>query len=284
MTVRKFLLPAVAFASVLGVESGAQTVRENSAYGYADLVDLADAAPLVAEAQVREAMRLKDATGLPQGVARFYIEADVLALIRGAGGMPPRINYVADIPLDARGKAPKLKNLRVILLARPVHGKPGSIQLVAPDAQLNWSESESTRIRTILSELTAKDSPPRILGIGNAFHTPGAIPGEGETQIFLNTPTGDPVSLIVLRRPGQQPRWAVALGEIVDEAARPPEQETLLWYRLACSLPAQLPEASLAGVEPAQAQMARTDYRLIRQGLGKCARMRAGNAQPSLSR
>lgn len=275
MTIGKFLFPAMAVAAFFATESGAQIVRTNSEFSYADLADLAVNAPIAVEAEVRSAVRLKDAGGSTAGVARFFVEADVLALIRGTGGLPPRINYIADVPLDARGKAPKLKKMRVILLARRVPGKADSVQLMAPDAQIPWSESTSDRIRGILNEATARGAPPRITGVGNAFHTPGAIPGEGETQIFLNTETGDPVSLLVLRRPGQAPRWAVAMGEIVDEAARPPAVDTLLWYRLACSLPARLPDSSLEGTDPAQAQTARADYSIIRRGLGACTRTRA---------
>ena len=68
--------------------------------------------------------------------------------------------------------------------------------------------------------------------IGNAFHVAGSLPGEGETQMFLTTADARPVSLSILRRPGEQPRWAVALAEIVDEAAGPPQRDTFLWYRL----------------------------------------------------
>src|SRR5207253_7979853 len=104
--------------------------------------------------------------------------------------------------------------------------------------------------RRIAADLVAADTPPTITGIGNAFHVPGALPGEGETQIFLTTADNRPVSLSILRRPGEQPRWAVALSEIVDEAAAPPARDTLLWYRLACSLPAALPAASTASLAP----------------------------------
>lgn len=285
MTVRKFLAPMVAAVAFFSMESAAQTVESAPAYSYADLADLADSAPVVIDAQIREAIRIKDPTAanVPAGMWRFYIKADVLALIRGTEGSPSRIDYIVDVPLNARGKPPKLKKSRVLLLARPVVGKPESLQLIAPDAQLAWSESLDTRIRGVLAELVARDSPPRIAGIGNAFHTPGAIPGEGETQIFLNTEHGDPVSLLVLRRPGQEPRWAVALGEIVDEAARPPRRESLLWYRLACTLPARIPDHSLESADPAAADIARADYQIVREGLGRCDRTR-GKAAQSLPR
>jgi hypothetical protein len=120
-------------------------------------------------------------------------------------------------------------------------------------------------------------APPRITGIGNAFFVPGALPGEGETQVFLTTADNQPVSLTVLRRPGERPRWAVALSEIVDEAAGPPPAETLLWYRLACSLPRTLPERSTASLGPADADQARADYRFIMDALGPCGRTRTAS-------
>jgi hypothetical protein len=100
------------------------------------------------------------------------------------------------------------------------------------------------------------------------------LPGEGETQVFLTTANGAPVSLTVLRRPGEQPRWAVALSEIVDEAAAPPARDTLLWYRLACALPADLPEQSIASLAAPDATLAREDYGYVREQLGACRRTR----------
>ena len=112
------------------------------------------------------------------------------------------------------------------------------------------------------------------MGLGDAFHVAGTVAGEGETQIFLRTENGDPVSLSVLRRPGQPPRWAVALGEIVDEAARAPVPGTLLWYRLACSLPPVLPARAVRTLAVADAEAARADYRLVIEALGPCGRTR----------
>ena len=76
----------------------------------------------------------------------------------------------------------------------------------------------------------------------------------------------------MLRRPGQPPRWGVSWTEIVDQAARPPERETLQWYALACFLPPRLPESAFLQSEPAAQARAREDYRLILDQLGPCAR------------
>jgi len=66
----------------------------------------------------------------------------------------------------------------------------------------------------------------------------------------------------------------VALSEIVDDAAAPPAPDTLLWYRLACTLPPRLPSAALSEAGPAEAQAIQADYRLVIEGLGPCARNR----------
>lgn len=253
-----------------------QGVVPQHVLSYADLADLTLAAPMVISAQVSRTVRLKPAQApdIPAGEARLYVEATVTTLIRGAQGVPAQVSYLVDVPLDSRGRVPKLKKQQVLLMARPVAGRPGEIRLVAPDAQLPWSAETETRVRSIVLASTRADAPPEITGIGNAFHVPGSLPGEGETQIFLTTADHRPVSLSVLRRPGEQARWAVALSEIVDEAGAPPAPDTLLWYRLACFLPTQLPAGAVESAEPDQAEIARADYRLVIAGLGACVRTR----------
>lgn len=243
---------------------------------YADLADFSADTPLVVEAQIRNGIKVKPerAPGLPQGYQRFYVEARVISLIRGQGGIGRDISYIVDLPVDFRGKTPKLKKRHVLLFAVPVNGKPGSIQLVARDAQIDWSQGNAAMLRNILAEAVASDAPPRITGVGNAFHSPGSIPGEGETQIFLNTKDRQPVSLSILRRPGQEPQWAVSLGEIVDESASVPARDSLLWYRLACFLPHELPARAVTSLEPGNAATAREDYQAVLSGLGPCGRTR----------
>lgn len=264
------LAPADLLAQTPAAPTAAASGYAATAYTYADLADLSVNAPVVIDAQIKSAIRIEE--GAPAGMARFYVEATVRSLIRGPAGSPALVTYVADVPIDARGKPPKLKKMRVLLLARQVPGKPGALQLLAPHAQIPWSQPVDTQLRAILGELTAAGAPPRITGIRSAFHVPGTIQGEGETQIFIQTETGNPVSFSILRRPGEIARWSVALGEIVDEAAGPPKPGTLLWYRLACSLPPQLPERAIDPGDPANAARAREDYRVVRDGLGACER------------
>ena len=279
MAIRDFwrgLLPLL-LAAAAAAPAESQTPSA-AAFTYADLADLALAAPVAAHVRVAKAVALKGeaAAAAAPGTARFYVEADVAALIRAPRGMPARVRYVVDLPRDARGKAPKLrKGSEFLLLARPVEGHPGELQLTAPDAQLPYSPERASTVRAILAEASAGDAPPRISGIGRAFHVPGAIPGESETQIFLLAADGRPVSLTVLRRPGETPQWAVALSEIVDQAAAPPQRDTLLWYRLACTLPRTLPAQSLAGADRSAAAAIRADYGLVLDRLGPCRRSRS---------
>lgn len=242
---------------------------------YADIVDLADTAPLVAHVRIRNIIPLKpeQAGDVPAGHKRLFVEGDVMGLIRGEAGIAPLVSWLYDAPVDARGKLPKLKKAQVILFARP-GGRPGQIQLVARDAQIPATPAEIERVKTILSALVARDAPPRILGLGDAFHVAGTVAGEGETQIFLRTENGDPVSLSILRRPGEQPRWAMALGEIVDEAAKAPAPGSLLWYRLACTLPPALPARAVRTLSVQDAEAARADYRVVIDALGPCGRTR----------
>jgi len=227
---------------------------------------------MVIDATIASAVAIKgaEATGVRPGFGRYYITADVGALIRGSAALSATIGYLADVPLDSRGRAPKLKKQRVLLFARAVPNSPDQVQLVDLAGQRLWSPELDALTRRIAAEVVAPDAPPQITGIGNAFHVPGTLPGESETQIFLTTAKHEPVSLQVLRRPGEQPRWAVALGDIVDEAAGPPKRDTLLWYRLACGLPRTLPDSALTKEEPANAAAAREDYALVLAALGPC--------------
>jgi hypothetical protein len=274
------LLAAPATAGQLPPASPPAAASEQGALPYPDLADLVLVSPVILDGVVRSTARIKpaEAVGLAAGAARLYVEVDATALIRGPGGLPPRVGYLLDLPLDAHGRVPKLKKQRVLVLARPVLGSPTQLQLAARDAQLAWTPATDARVRRIARELVNPDAAPAITGVGGAFHVPGALPGEGETQIFLRTADAKPVSLSVLRRPGETPRWAVALSEIVDESAGPPARDTLLWYRLACGLPRALPGAATAQLGEADAAKAREDYAFVLDRLGPCTRRRAATS------
>lgn len=229
-------------------------------------------APLIIDGTVRSAARIRgdEAAGLAPGHVRFYVTVDVLSLIRGTTAIPSRVGYLVDLPFDSRGRPPRLNRLRVLLFARPVPGRADQVQLLSNDAHHDWSPERDALIRRIAQEVVSTDAPPEITGVGNAFHTPGDLPGQGETQIFLLTARNDPISLSILRRPDGSRNWAVSLGEIVGEGSRPPARDTLLWYRLACGLPGALPDGNVAADMPEHAAIVREDYQFVLESLGPC--------------
>jgi len=242
---------------------------------YADLVDLALPAQLVALAEVRKAIRLKpeEAPGLGPDRARLYIEARTLDLLVG-DDIGESIRFLADVPLDARGKPPKLGRTEVIVLGRAVPDRIDELQLVAPDAMVLLTPAREATLRAILTETSRPDAPPAITALREALHVSGNLAGEGETQLFLGTASGAPVSISVLRRPGQPTTWGVSFTEIVDSAARPPLPATLAWYRLACGLPTRLPERANISSTLADRRIAAEDYAQVLADLGPCSRKR----------
>jgi len=288
----RLMLPAaLASLSVLTIGNSAVSAMQppapanaasSSPYSYADLADLASIAPIVLQAQIADSTKLKPerAPGLAAGHTRFYVEAEVTSLIRGSGPLAKRIAYLVDLPLGPNGKPVKLKRKQPILLfARPVAaGTAGaastsSVQLVAPDSQLAWDPATEAQLRAILTELVKTGAPPRVTGIANGFHVPGTLPGEGETQLFLDTATGEPVSLIITTRADGSRTWSAAFGEIVDGAGVP-KRGTLAWYRLACGLPRTLPLSKLAGTPAEDRRKAAADYAAVLGALGACTRTR----------
>ena len=245
-----------------------------SPFSYADVADLATIAPLVVDARVRSASALppERAPGISPDKVRIYVEADVIALIRGTGPLAARVAWLVDLPRDAKGRPPKLNKQRLLVFARPV--STGQIALVAPDAQLAWDTPTDALVRRVISEVVKPGAPGAVTGIANAFHQAGTLPGEGESQFFVETASGEPLTLSVISAPGRPRQWAAAFGEIVDGSAAVPARDTLGWYRLACGLPRVLPPGTLVGAGPREQAAATADYRFILEQLGECKRSR----------
>lgn len=243
---------------------------------YADLADLADAAPLIARVQPRGLAALEPAraANLRQGWGRFYVEAKTQEVIFGRIALGEAVRFLVDLPLDAKGKPPQFKKKSVLLFARPVPARPGELQLVAPDAMLLWDAALDVRLRAILAEFNAPGAPQKIRGVREAIHVPGNLAGEGETQIFLATADGEPAAITVRRVPGQSPVWSVSFSEVVGEAGKVPPPDSLAWYRLACFLPAGLPAGTNVSGSPRDRAQALADYRYILDRLGPCQRRR----------
>lgn len=204
---------------------------------YADFADLAGAADVVALATVKSTATLPPERA--GNVAPGHARLYVEAQTSAllvGNGLGESVSYLADVPLDARGG-------------------PGDLRIGRDQRQ--FAGPARHRVR-------------------EALYTPGNLAGEGETQIFLATPSAQPVSISLVRRPGQPPRWGVSLGEIVASAARPPVRDTLAWYRLACFLPRALPPRANISDPGASAQQAAADYAQVMADLGPCERDRTG--------
>lgn len=243
---------------------------------YADLVDLSDSAPLVLKAQIRRQSTVEPerSPGLRPGWVRLYVRATVEALLFGKTAVSDSQVYLVDVPLDARGRPPKLTKTSVLLFARPVPNRPGELQLVTPDAQVASTPERDAKVRAIIGELLTPGAPGRIGGVREAINVPGDLAGEGETQLFLTTKDGAPVAITVSRKTGEPPRWNVSFSEVVETEAKPPVPETLSWYRLACFLPRRLPPTVNLSEGEAARQQAEADYQFVLQQLGTCARTR----------
>jgi hypothetical protein len=249
---------SVALAGASPVVAQPQNQQGLQILTYADLADLGAGAPVVAYVRVRGADRLnaREATTVRAGYTRFEISAEVTALLRGTSGLPARIRYLIDLPNDSRGRPARIaRRGEYLIMANRVPSRPDAVRLVTADAQVPYSPAAAEMLRSIVREASGADAAPRITGIGRAFSVAGNLPGESETQFFLQTADQRPISLSVLRRPGEQVRWSVSLGEIVGEGAAPPQPNTLLWYRLACTLPARLPADTLNEATPEESPL-----------------------------
>ncbi len=117
---------------------------------------------------------------------RLYIEAETLALISGRAPFGESLRYLVDVPVDARGKAPKYRKQEVLLVRRRPGSRASELQTRFTDAQMVWTPQLESELRPILAELVAADSPPVVIGIRDALSIRGNLSGESETQIFLD--------------------------------------------------------------------------------------------------
>ena len=246
-----------------------------SSVSYPDLVGLADSTPLIIRALPRKiaAVEPARARNLRPGWGRFYVEAKTEALIAGTASLGEALRYLVDLPLDAKGKPPAFKKKSVVLFARTVPDHPGDLQLVVPDAQLLWDAALDLRIRNVVRELIAPGAPPRMTGVREAVHVSADLAGAGETQIFLQSASGEPAAITVSRQPGAAPHWGVSFSELVANDTAP-RRDTLGWYRLACFLPPVLPAAANVAGDQVDRAAAAQDYAFVRDQLGDCVRNR----------
>lgn len=281
LSARTALLCAAGALSLAACTSGPQELRSLPPVAagpmatYADLVSYGEASQLVAVVTITDAVALSPerTPGIAPSLVRMYVEAQTTRLLYSRAPAGEVLTYLVDVPRDADGDAPDIENTEVIVFANAGR-TPGELQLIAPDAQLPATPDLVANVRTLMAELNVADAPPRVSGVRDVLSVAGNLADESETQIFFASPQNATVTATVLRRPGRAPDWGVSWSEIVDQSASAPAPNTLRWYRLACSLPGQLPAGSLLSGSAQDGARAQADYAVVINGLGPCLRNR----------
>ncbi|MBU6165970.1 MAG: hypothetical protein KGQ52_07535 [Alphaproteobacteria bacterium] len=232
---------------------------------FADIADHVLAAPLIVRASIARTAPQRAAGAAPPGRVRLAVTAMVSNPLLAPGPIGASLAFLWDAPAERRGRPPTFKGMEILAFLAPGAG-PGTARLISARAVQPWDPALADQVRTILAD-DRSGAVPIITGVSNGFRADGTVPGESESQFFLTSRDNRPVTLVVQNRPGEVRRVAVARGDIIDESAQRVQPGTLLWYRLACFLPASLPVAA-GGDDPALAR----DWRDALASLGPCGR------------
>ena len=247
---------------------------ESPVAGRVDLIDMAVDAETILSATVTKTRTIPQdkSPGLAPGYRRLLVDAEVDALLTARGSVPAEIKYLVDLPEDARGRAPNIREQRVLLFLGREYG-PGEFALAHKYGQQPWTSERETDVRRFVTEL----ADPKLNALAptevvSAFHVPGSLPGESESQVFLQTEAEQPMSLVILNRPGETPRYAVATGDIIDPNAGAPAKGSVVALGMACDLPAALPDDVLEEKSPSERAALEKDFAFVREQLGECER------------
>ena len=144
-----FNLPRRALALVAAAALAAPAAAAPS---FADLADLAAAAPVIVRADIEKAEKLKpdEAGTAAAGLQRQLISAKVTAALKAPSAVPPQLHYIWDGPTDARGKPVSVKGAPVLLFLRPAAGRPDQLQLVSARAQVALTPEIEASTRALL--------------------------------------------------------------------------------------------------------------------------------------
>lgn len=238
-----------------------------------DLADLALAAPVVIRARIDGVRRLSgsQAAGVPAGSVRALVSVSLEAALKAPNPLTASGEWLWEGAAGPRGRPPFAAGEAVLVFARQVPGGGPDVQfyqLVAPDAQLAWTPQLEADVRGILQEaLSPGNQGLMVTGVADAHRSAGNIRGVSESQFFLSTESGRPLTLSVRRTPDGPPVILAATGEFIDRG-QPIRPQTLVWHALACGMPAELP-VNLAAQDGLAA-----DYALARAEIGECGRTR----------
>lgn len=251
--------------------------------GFAELAGLTLASKAVIVGHVRSVVRVPRAAqqDLEPGARRYLVRVDVKRAILAPGEIPGRIEYLWDAPSARR---PAIDSADVLVFLQPVPGKVDQFRLVSAGAQIADTPETEAAVRKLAAQARdPKLAGRRVTGVSKAFTVPGSVPGEAETQIFLKTAGSEPISLVVVSRPGEAKHYSAAFGDTIDEGAGPVAPGTLAAYYLACGLPRVLPDEAVAELDEGQKATVAADYAFALKAIGKCgaAPTKDASSQPT---
>lgn len=233
------------------------------------LADLALASDVILRGTVTRTQRIRGAAaaGVPAGSQLLLVTMQLSDALKTPGLVPARAEWLWQGPRATAAQPPVAKgNDVLVFLSAPAAGQQAETaqyRLRAPGGQLAWTAEGDAAVRRILAD-AAIAGAPMVNGIGDAFRTDGTVAGQSESQFFLETQQGSPLTLIVTRVPGAPPDVRTASGDLIGASAAPVAPRTLLWRALACGLPETLPPrlAADAGLV--------ADYAAARASIGPC--------------
>lgn len=261
---------ALALSAAASAQPAASPATNESAMGeWTALADLALASPVILRGTVERVRRIsgKAAADVPPGEARLLVEVELADVMKTPDILPAKAEWLWQGRLGEDGKAPFRKGDIVLgFLSAPTAGpKPDVLQyrLTASGGQRAWTAERETAVRALLTDAAAGGAV-MVTGVSDGFHTQGAVEGISESQFFLGTSVGKPLTLVVNRNGDAAPTVRVATGDVISASARPVVPRTLVWRGLACGLPKTLPAplATDAGLA--------ADYALALRAIGPC--------------
>ncbi len=208
---------------------------------------------------------------LPTGQGRAMLDVELQAVLKAPDALPAKLKFLWQGPLDAKNKVPSLKKQSLLLFLSTVtsSGVTGygltDINSVRP-----WSAAEEAQLRAIAA--AAQDPAQRGLAIKGVRTTFVTVPEDSNSAPYVHilfvTQNGAPLAAILEKPSGQ---WTLRTTVTdLDQDAQAIERQSLLWYHMACGLPAEPPAVVTEQPSEQERTLAREAWRGMLEQLGPC--------------
>jgi hypothetical protein len=232
--------------------------------------------PVVARGLIKGQSRLGKAEAatlppLPPGQGRAMLEVELQTVLKAPDALPAKLKFLWQGPLDAKAKLPNFKKQSLLLFLTPkTRSGVTGYGLSDVNSIRSWSTAEAEQLRAIA--VAAQDPAQRglaIKGVRTAFVT---VPEDGNSAAFVHilfaTQSGAPLAAILENQGG---RWSLrtTLSDL-DQDGVAVQPQSLLWYHMACGLPAQPPELVTRQPSEAEQALATQAWQAMLEQLGPC--------------